>query len=202
MKKILLIHCVVLLTMLLAGAARATDSDDRITDTVKQTLLADGTLAATAIDVDTDNGVVMLKGKVIGTKEADRAIELARAVPGVVSVKSELNIDTHITNGDVNKRLDEREETTEKQKEMLEEHHSDSGDNSFLTDAAITAAVKAKLAKDELGSLYRIDVDTKDGVVALRGSVKSASEAERLIQLAAEVKGVKKVSSSLLKVDR
>lgn len=149
MKKVLLIHCAFVITLLLASVIQAADSDDRITDAVNRKLLADDTLAATAIDVNADNGVVTLKGKVIGSKEADRAIEIARSVPGVVSVKSELDIDTHITNSDVNKRLDEREETTEKQNEISEERHSDSDDNSIFTDAAITAAVKAKLAKDE-----------------------------------------------------
>jgi hyperosmotically inducible periplasmic protein len=64
-------------------------------------------------------------------------------------------------------------------------------------DASITAAVKMKLANDELIQARNIDVDTKDGVVTLKGKVSNNAEAERAIQLAKEVTGVKSVKSLL-----
>lgn len=64
-------------------------------------------------------------------------------------------------------------------------------------DASITAAVKMKLANDELIEARNIDVDTKDGVVTLKGKVSNNAEAERAIQLAKEVTGVKSVKSLL-----
>lgn len=195
MKRFVLLNCIVMLSFLFVSAVRADDRDQGITDAVTQKLLTDETTPAAAIDVSTKDGVVTLKGKVIGSKEADRAVELARAVPGVVKVNSELKVDTHITNSDVKDRLETREETTEKQQELKEKNHPE--DHTLLGDSAITASVKMKLAKDEIGSLYRIDVDTKDGVVTLTGTVKSEGEAQRLTELAKTVDGVKRVSSVL-----
>ena len=39
------------------------------------------------------------------------------------------------------------------------------------SDAGITTAVKSKLAADDTVKAYRIDVDTKDKVVTLKGNV-------------------------------
>ena len=64
-------------------------------------------------------------------------------------------------------------------------------------DASITAAVKMKYANDEKIEARNIDVDTKDGVVTLRGKVLSLEEADHAVQLAKEVSGVKSVKSLL-----
>ncbi len=92
-------------------------SDSDITDSVKAKLSGDPTLASAKIDVDTDDGVVHLKGKVIGQNEATRAVLLTREVDGVVSVDSKLEIDTHITNPDVTARVEHGEEAAEKRNE-------------------------------------------------------------------------------------
>lgn len=57
-------------------------------------------------------------------------------------------------------------------------------------DAAITAKVKTAFAADELVKARNIDVDTKRGVVQLYGTVQSAAEKERAIQIARNVSGV------------
>jgi osmotically-inducible protein OsmY len=64
-------------------------------------------------------------------------------------------------------------------------------------DASITAAVKMKLANDDQIQAGNIDVDTKDGVVILRGRVSNSTEAERAVQLSREVSGVREVQSHL-----
>ena len=68
-----------------------------------------------------------------------------------------------------------------------------------ITDAWITTKVKWFLAKDEgLSSVTTIDVDTKDHVVTLKGSVKSAADKARAVELANKADGVSKVVDQLV----
>ena len=46
------------------------------------------------------------------------------------------------------------------------------------TDPGVTTAVKAKLAADDTVKAYRIDVDTQDKVVTLKGEVDTPSGAD------------------------
>jgi osmotically-inducible protein OsmY len=65
------------------------------------------------------------------------------------------------------------------------------------TDPGITTAVKAKLAADDTVKAYRIDVDTKDKVVSLSGSVDTPIAKERAVQVARSVDGVSSVVDNL-----
>ena len=67
-----------------------------------------------------------------------------------------------------------------------------------LTDAAVTVAVKAELARDTSLSALKIDVDTQGGQVLLRGSAPDEASRERATRLAAGVKGVKDVENKLV----
>ena len=67
-----------------------------------------------------------------------------------------------------------------------------------VEDASITAAIKMKFANDELVSSSHIDVDTDHGNVTLKGIAKSQAEADRAVQLAQSVDGVKSVHSNLV----
>ena len=64
-------------------------------------------------------------------------------------------------------------------------------------DAATTAAVKTKLLGDTKTPGLNIDVDTKDNVVTLTGTVKSAEEKAEAIRLAKNTTGVKRVVDKL-----
>ena len=66
-----------------------------------------------------------------------------------------------------------------------------------LSDGALTAKIKSKMALDDLVRARSIDVTTKDGIVTLSGSVGSAREHERAVQLAKETDGVKRVVDKL-----
>ncbi len=61
------------------------------------------------------------------------------------------------------------------------------------TDAGITTAVKSKLVADDTVKAYRIDVDTKDKVVTLRGDVDSRAARDRAVELARATDGVREV---------
>lgn len=67
-----------------------------------------------------------------------------------------------------------------------------------VSDATITASVNAKLAGDRELSALRINVDTVDGRVALRGSAPSSSARDRATQLASSVDGVRSVENQLV----
>lgn len=64
-------------------------------------------------------------------------------------------------------------------------------------DATITSSINAAYVKDDLVSALDINVDTRNGVVTLYGSVSSGRVATRAVQLARSVKGVKQVHSKL-----
>jgi hyperosmotically inducible protein len=75
-----------------AGVSRAID-DAEITTRVKTVLLNNPLKNVARIDVETSQGVVTLSGRVTSKDEEDRAVALARAVKGVVDVKSTLQIE-------------------------------------------------------------------------------------------------------------
>jgi hyperosmotically inducible protein len=68
-----------------------------------------------------------------------------------------------------------------------------------VDDAAITAAVKAKLATDGDINPFNIDVDTNEGVVTLQGRVEKAEARTEAERLARTTDGVKRVIN-LIKV--
>jgi len=66
-----------------------------------------------------------------------------------------------------------------------------------IDDAVITAGVKTEIAKDPDLSALKINVDTSDGKVALRGTAPSNLAKEHATTLAAGVKGVTDVDNRL-----
>jgi hyperosmotically inducible periplasmic protein len=64
--------------------------------------------------------------------------------------------------------------------------------------AALTSKVKAALAKEEgMKTLGKINVDSADGVVTLKGKVESAEAKKKAEQVAKQVDGVKRVKNQL-----
>ncbi|WP_137937153.1 BON domain-containing protein [Chitinivorax sp. B] len=66
--------------------------DTAITAKVKAEFVADKTVSAAAINVETFKGVVQLSGFAISAAEVDRAVMLARNVKGVKSVKNDIRM--------------------------------------------------------------------------------------------------------------
>lgn len=66
--------------------------DTVITAKVKSAFLGEKGLKVAEINVETFKGVVQLSGFIESRADADRAIGLARAVSGVVSVKDDMRI--------------------------------------------------------------------------------------------------------------
>ena len=65
------------------------------------------------------------------------------------------------------------------------------------TDAGLTTKVKAKLAADDTVKAYQIDVDTKDKVVTLSGSVDSQAAKDQAVSLARSSEGVADVVDNI-----
>jgi hypothetical protein len=69
--------------------------------------------------------------------------------------------------------------------------------NKAWSDAGITAAVKSKLVADKASSLVKVNVETNQGVVELKGTVDSERTKQRATDLARQVEGVRKVVNNL-----
>jgi osmotically-inducible protein OsmY len=151
--------------------------DANVTSSVKAKLAADDTVKAYNIDVDTKNGVVTLTGTVGTAAEETQALDIARTTEGVTEVQDQIEIAPSQASNTVGSIVGDIE--------------------TAAGDAGVTAAVKAKLlADDHVGGL-RIDVDTDAGVVTLSGTVRSADERSRAVEIARQVEGVRDVSDRL-----
>lgn len=154
--------------------AACSQSDPGITTAVKSKLAADDTVKAYKIDVDTKDAVVTLKGTVDTAEAKTRAVEVARSTNGVTDVVDQLNVSPPAV------------------------ATSGAGDSlEPLTDPAITTAVKSSLLVDPYSSGLKIDVDTKDAVVTLKGTVATEDEKARAENVARNTKGVSSVVNNL-----
>ena len=166
-------------------------TDPGITTAVKSKLASDDTVKATDINVDTSNGVVTLKGEVPSAAAKTRALELAKATDGVRDVVDAIVVTPAAapTTGAVD----------EAQRKVGEAGRDTS---NVMGDAGITAAIKTKMLADSTVSGLKIDIDTTDGVVTLKGDVASAAEHKRAIEIAKATDGVKSVKDQLKTVKK
>ena len=142
-----------------------TELDDSvITTKVKSALLTDSQAHGGDTSVETRKGEVLLSGFVDNQAQADREVQLAKAVDGVQSVQNKL---------------------------MVKDGKSTAG--NVLDDSVVTVKVKSALMADEQtrGTLFA--VTTHKGVVQLSGFVDSADEQARATTVARNVEGVQSV---------
>jgi hyperosmotically inducible protein len=71
------------------------------------------------------------------------------------------------------------------------------GTGQYIDDTVITTKVKAALVEDPLTKAIEINVETFKGVVQLSGFVASQAAADRAIELARGVAGVKSVKNDM-----
>jgi len=70
------------------------------------------------------------------------------------------------------------------------------GTGEYVDDVVITSKVKAAFAADPTVKATEVKVDTFKGTVQLSGFVESRESAQKAVQLAREVKGVKEVRNN------
>jgi hyperosmotically inducible protein len=75
-------------------------------------------------------------------------------------------------------------------------HYESTGE--YIDDSVLTTKVKTSILGDSKLKVMQIDVETFKGIVQLSGFVDSQQAAERAVQLARTVKGVKQVNNSLI----
>lgn len=67
-----------------------------------------------------------------------------------------------------------------------------------LNEGSLTAKIKSKMALDDTVKALKIDVDTNGSEVTLSGTVNSAAERDKAVQLARETSGVSAVKDRLV----
>jgi hyperosmotically inducible protein len=150
-----------------AGATNSA-SDAWITTKVKVGLMAEPGLSPFKINVDTDDGVVTLFGIVSTEQEKAAAEQQAKKADGVKGVENELQVVPDVASSRVEARDDQLEDAVEKR---LEGHTA--------------------LQDDD------IEVEVKNGVVRLTGTVDGAGERMTALTVARATQGVKSVVDDL-----
>ena len=169
------------------------ETDPGVTTAVKAKLAADDTVKAYRIDVDTQDKVVTLKGEVDTPGAKTRAVELAKNTAGVRDVVDQLTVKAGVTppGGLDDAAQAKAGEAADKVGAAVATAGEATGD------AALTAKVKTKFLADSSIAGLKIDVDTKDNVVTLSGTVASAAEKRRAVEVARATDGVKSVVDHL-----
>ena len=161
---------------LIAGSANALGKADEktpindswLTAKTKIALFADARVKGSEINVETTQGVVIIRGKV-DTDSAKQAAEgIAKGIDGVKSVKNDLQV------------------IAPAKREAVEEK-----------DEAITTRVKEQIAKDPSLMKAGIHAQTNAGVVSLSGEVQDLMTSAQASWTAWQVPGVKSVKNDL-----
>jgi osmotically-inducible protein OsmY len=148
------------------AAASAKVTDDDLEKRVEAAIDDDPALAKSDIDVKSvENGAVTLEGKAPTMTEHRRALEKARAVSGVASVRREVQAPGEMTDAEVwdDDDADAKEAAAK----------GDSGAGAAASDMWITTATKVRLMANDEAPALDINVDTRDGAVTLFGTVPS-----------------------------
>lgn len=94
-------------------------------------------------------------------------------------------------------------ETAKREAGKLADKAADTGRDAVdhlgdtVSDAALTAKIKSKMALDDHVKARAIDVDISGGVATLSGVVASADERKRAVQLARDTDGITRVVDKL-----
>jgi hyperosmotically inducible protein len=171
--KVLLLSTLLILGLQNSAQAKGSGtvvSDSAITALVKAKLVADQIVSASDVHVETNKGIVSLRGDVKSQTEADRAVELAFSVSGVSDVSvSHLMI--------------------QNSKRPLKD--------ALITAKIKGLYVREKVFGDKSISVSGIHVETKDGIAYLSGKVDNDVQIKNAKQLARTIKGVTDVKSTI-----
>lgn len=155
--------------------------DATLTATVKSKLLWNSVTQALNIDVDSEAGVVTLKGRANSPEGKDLAGSLASNTDGVTSVNNLISISAADS---IASRTDPQTSNPAEQ----------------LSDVWITSKVKSSLIYSRNLDGMNIKVETRDGLVTLNGVVANFAEKELAVEITRNIRGVKGVNADALKV--
>ena len=196
-------------------AVACSSTDPGLTTAVKSKLAADDTVKAYKIDVDTKDAVVTLNGAVDSAAAKRRAVELARGTEGVRDVVDQMTVTPGVTPTtgvddkiqgeakeaarDAEAKTDAAARKADDKTDAAQRKAGDAADRAgdATSDATLTAKVKTKFLADDDISGLKIDVDSKNGVVTLTGTVATAAEKALALKTAKATDGVKSVVDNL-----
>jgi osmotically-inducible protein OsmY len=175
------LHTLAAACCVLALSVGCSYSDSGLTTSVKTKLAADDTVKALNINVDTKDRVVTLKGEVRTEAEEAKAIQIARSTAGVTDVVDQLSIVPADATAPTSGRVGEP-----------------AVDSAVsMTDPGITAEIKTRMLADPSVSGLKIDVDTKERVVTLKGVLGTQAEKDRALAIARENKHALRIEDQL-----
>ena len=159
--------------------AQAPSTDESLKDRIEFRLETSDVVRKYDVKVSVDKGVVTLTGDVATAAQKAEAERLAK-VPGVSKIQNNITVDPGEDKSVADRIKSGLTKTGEK-----------------ITDAWITTKVKWFFMGEDALDDSSINVDTKDRVVTLKGTVKSAAGKARAVELANKTDGVTKVVDQL-----
>lgn len=152
--------------------------DASVTSRIQAKFFLDPGIKTRRIDVDTQAGVVTLRGDVASDNERAQALILARTTEGVERVEDALS---------VNPAIDAAIRTEPPDTPTAEPAPSQAEDE------ALTSAIQGRFSEDASLTSATIAVTAKDGVVLLDGLAPTAAARQRAISIARGTDGVVQV---------
>jgi hyperosmotically inducible protein len=167
-------------------------SDSDLKEKIQSRINADPEMktADLSIDADADRNAVMMSGTVESARLRSKAVELARAAHPGLNVENRIEVRSPEV-----RREDYTPELARKEMERAKAHKETVGDS--LDDAWIHAKIVAQLVGDADTPARKINVDVKNNMVTLRGSVETAKEKQEAERVAKQTDGVKSVNNQL-----
>ena len=154
-------------------------TDEMVKDRIAYRLETSSVVRRYDVKVSVAQGVASLSGKVATAAQKAEAERIAK-VDGVSRVESTIEVDAEV------------DKTTT---ERLKGGFSKTGEK--ITDGWITTKINWFFVGEDRLKGSHIDVDTKDNVVTLKGTVPSQAGRLRAVELAKETDGVKRVVDQL-----
>jgi osmotically-inducible protein OsmY len=143
---------------------------------VEGAFLFNKNLSALDIDVEVKGSTAVLSGFVDSATKKSLAEQVALGVDGITAVDNKLVVDAS--------------------KSQRKPSKADQV-GTALSDAAITAKVKSKLLANSEVSALKVNVDTKDSVVTLKGEVDDDAKRDLVYYITRNTEGVKGVNNNL-----
>jgi len=153
-------------------AERAILDDATVTSRIQAKYFLDPTIKGRRIQVDTQGGIVTLRGEVASDHERAQALLLARTTEGAERVEDALTVNAGID---------------------APAAASDVPVPSKADDEALTALVQSRFGDDASLKGASIEVTAKDGVLLLDGAVPAAAAKQRALSIARGTDGVVQV---------
>jgi hyperosmotically inducible protein len=197
---------VLTMTVALALPAQAqlnTIKDGWLVMKVHSEFVNEDVLNGSDIDVDVKNGMVTLQGTVPTETARARAIALAKANDGVKGVTDQLRI-APASASTMDKAGDKTARAADKAEDKLDKAGDKTASVTKKTGRAIDDGwIKSKIYAQYLADWNTvlddsdIDIDVKNNVVTLNGTVKSAEAKAKAVSTAKATDGVKSVKDNL-----